>query len=79
MRRVDNKWEVVARVLGHNIWIGAYEYRSKAIEAEQVANTIRAGLIRCQKSEETSKLIGKYRFKEAMTEMKNSMVREPGF
>jgi hypothetical protein len=40
------RWEATAQILGVSVYIGSYEFRRQALDAEQVALTIRKTLDR---------------------------------
>lgn len=79
IKRVGDKYSVDVRFFCRTIRIGTYEYRGKAMEAEAIALKIRSEIDRQHKAEETNRLIGRFRFREAMAGMKNMPAIEAGF
>jgi hypothetical protein len=78
MKKVGRTYQVIVHIFGEKISLGPYEYRSQATIAEEVVGKIRYQYNQHQKSDNRSKDIQRFRFREE-TRMKTAPVIEPGF
>jgi hypothetical protein len=78
VKRIGKTYQVIVQFSGKKISLGPFAFRSQALIAEDVADKIRREIDQHHKSNERTRLIDRYKFREAMTEMKNAAI-EPGF
>ena len=78
MKRIGKTYQVIVQFSGKKISLGPFEFRSQAVIAEEVADKIRREIDRNHKASERTRLIDRYKFREAMAEMKSAAI-EPGF
>ena len=78
MKRIGKTYQVIVQFSGKKISLGPFAFRSQALIAEDVADKIRREIDQHHKSNDRTRLIDRYKFREAMAEMKNAAI-EPGF